>query len=121
MNDIIRYQQEDGREPYTEWFRSLRDRLAMARIAARLRQVESENFGDCKPVGEGVTELRIDVGADIGCTAEGMKEAGSFSFAEEIKTVKRKTSQEPRRFGLTGNGGNHEEACWRSFASPERD
>ena len=63
MIELIRYQQEDGREPYTEWFRSLRDRLAMARIAARLRQVESENFGDCKPVGEGVTELRIDVGA----------------------------------------------------------
>jgi putative addiction module killer protein len=37
--------------------------MARTRIAARLRQVQSGNFGDWKPVGEGVTELRIDVGA----------------------------------------------------------
>jgi putative addiction module killer protein len=61
--ELIRYQQEDGREPYSDWFRRLRDRLAKARIEARLRQIQSGNFGDCKPVGEGVTELRIDVGA----------------------------------------------------------
>lgn len=63
MIELIRYQQEDGRESYTEWFRSLRDQIAKARIAGRLRQVGSGNFGDCKPVGEGVTELRIHVGA----------------------------------------------------------
>lgn len=63
MIELIRYQQEDGREPYTEWFRSLRDRMAKARIEARLHQIEYGNLGDCKPVGEGVTELRIHVGA----------------------------------------------------------
>ena len=61
--ELIRYQQEDGREPYTEWFRGLRDRMAKARIEARLHQVQFGNLGDCKPVGEGVLELRIDVGA----------------------------------------------------------
>jgi putative addiction module killer protein len=61
--ELIRYQQEDGREPYTDWFRSLRDRLAKARIEARLRQIQSGNLGDSKPVGEGVTELRVHVGA----------------------------------------------------------
>jgi putative addiction module killer protein len=61
--ELIRYQQEDGREPDTEWFRSLRDRMAKARIEARLRQIESGNLGDCKPAGEGVTELRVHVGA----------------------------------------------------------
>ncbi|HUD56870.1 MAG TPA: type II toxin-antitoxin system RelE/ParE family toxin [Terracidiphilus sp.] len=61
--ELIRYQQEDGREPYTAWFRSLRDRMAKARIEARLHQIEYGNLGDCKPVGEGVTELRIHVGA----------------------------------------------------------
>jgi putative addiction module killer protein len=61
--ELVRYQQEDGREPYTEWFRGLRDENAKVRIAARLRQIESGNLGDAKPVGEGVTELRIHVGA----------------------------------------------------------
>ena len=61
--ELVRYQQEDGREPYTEWFRNLRDAKAKTRIAARLRQIESGNLGDFKPAGEGVTELRIHVGA----------------------------------------------------------
>jgi putative addiction module killer protein/probable addiction module antidote protein len=61
--ELIRYRQEDGREPYTEWFRDLRDRMAKARIADRLRQIECGNLGDSKAVGEGVTELRIHIGA----------------------------------------------------------
>jgi putative addiction module killer protein len=72
--ELIRYQQEDGREPYTDWFRSLRDQKAKARVEARLRQVKAGNLGDWKPVGEGVTELRIDVGAGyrVYCGRHGM-------------------------------------------------
>ena len=44
------------------WFNRLRDRRAAARIQARIDRAESGNLGDCKPVGEGVSELRIDVG-----------------------------------------------------------
>jgi putative addiction module killer protein len=58
--EIVRYQREDGTEPYTEWFRRLRDAPARTIIARRLRRVETGNFGDSKPVGEGVSELRID-------------------------------------------------------------
>jgi putative addiction module killer protein len=72
--ELIRYQQQDGREPYTEWFGGLRDQMARTRIAARLRQIESGNLGDCKPVGEGVIELRIDVGVGyrVYCGRHGM-------------------------------------------------
>lgn len=63
MIELVRYRSEDGREPFTDWFRNLRDAKAQARIYARIRQIESGNFGDAKPVGEGVTELRIHVGA----------------------------------------------------------
>ena len=62
MIEIVRYQRENGEEPYTEWFRRLRDGIAKLAISTRLRRIEDGNFGDCKPVGEGVSELRIQVG-----------------------------------------------------------
>ena len=61
--ELLRYQSEDGREPFTEWIERVRDKVAQARIRIRLRQVESGNFGDSEPVGEGVIELRVHVGA----------------------------------------------------------
>lgn len=63
MIEIFRYQREDGREPFTEWLNAIRDKIAQARIRIRLRQVQAGNFGDCEPVGEGVIELRVHVGA----------------------------------------------------------
>jgi putative addiction module killer protein len=47
---------------FDSWFRRLRDRGAAARIQARIDRAESGNLGDCKAVGEGVSELRVDVG-----------------------------------------------------------
>lgn len=61
--EIRRYQLENGYVPVDEWLGSLPDKVAVAAIRVRIRRLESGNFGDCKPVGEGVSELRIDVGA----------------------------------------------------------
>ena len=47
---------------YAAWFERLRDRQARARINARIRRLSLGNPGDVKPVGEGVSELRIDYG-----------------------------------------------------------
>jgi putative addiction module killer protein len=63
MIELLRYQRDDGREPLTEWLDRLRDKIAQARIRLRLRQVQAGNFGDCEPVGEGVMELRVHIGA----------------------------------------------------------
>lgn len=49
-------------DEYAEWFKSLRDRRARARINTRIRRLSLGNPGDVKPVGEGVSELRIDYG-----------------------------------------------------------
>lgn len=49
-------------EVFAQWFASLRDAKARAVINARLRRVELGNLGDCAPVGEGVSELRIHYG-----------------------------------------------------------
>ena len=61
--ELILYEQAEGRAPFKEWLSDLRDKVAHARILPRLRQVEAGNLGDCAPVGEGVLELRIHVGA----------------------------------------------------------
>ena len=63
MIELLRYQRDDGREPFTEWLATMHDKVAQARIRIRLRQIQASNFGDCEPVVEGVTELRIHVGA----------------------------------------------------------
>lgn len=47
---------------FTKWFKSLKDRRAKARIQVRIDRLEMGHFGDVKPVGEGVSELRIFYG-----------------------------------------------------------
>jgi putative addiction module killer protein len=49
-------------ETFSEWLRALRDTQAKARIAARVRRLAFGNPGDVRPVGEGISELRIDYG-----------------------------------------------------------
>ncbi|MGH8688845.1 MAG: type II toxin-antitoxin system RelE/ParE family toxin [Burkholderiales bacterium] len=43
--------------------KGLRDRVAQARIAQRLDAAVIGHFGDCEPVGDGISEMRIHVGA----------------------------------------------------------
>jgi putative addiction module killer protein len=49
-------------DKYSEWFAALRDNQARARFNARIRRLSLGNPGDVKPVGEGVSEVRIDYG-----------------------------------------------------------
>lgn len=49
-------------EVFAEWFAGLRDRAARARITVRIRRLSLGNPGDVKPVGGGVSEMRIDYG-----------------------------------------------------------
>jgi len=49
-------------ETFDTWFADLRDQQAVARIKMRIGRVEFGNFGDCEPVGEGVSEMRIHYG-----------------------------------------------------------
>lgn len=47
---------------YRDWFASLRDSKAKARINVRIRRLSMGNPGNVKPVGQGVSELRLDYG-----------------------------------------------------------
>lgn len=47
---------------FDAWLAGLKDKVGRARILHRIRSAEHGNFGDCGPVGEGVSEMRIHVG-----------------------------------------------------------
>ena len=49
-------------ETFKQWLFGLKDRTARARILIRIKRIETGNLGDVKPVGEGISELRIDHG-----------------------------------------------------------
>lgn len=49
-------------DTFNTWFSSLRDKKAKAILQARISRAESGNFGDCEPVGSGVSEMRIHYG-----------------------------------------------------------
>ncbi len=49
-------------DEFDAWLSALKDKLGRARIAHRVRSAEHGNFGDCEPVGEGVSEMRIHFG-----------------------------------------------------------
>lgn len=66
MNDtpieLLEYLAENDRNPFREWLEGLRERQARARIRVRLNRIRLGNFGDCKSVSGGVSELRIPYG-----------------------------------------------------------
>ena len=62
MTEIRRYVTASGRDVVGEWLAGLADARARAKIVARLARVQAGNFGDCKPLGDGVWELRVDWG-----------------------------------------------------------
>ncbi len=49
-------------DEFDAWLAALKDRLGRARIVLRIRSAEHGNLGDCEPVGEGVSEMRIHFG-----------------------------------------------------------
>jgi len=59
---VEEYVTAQGISPFGQWFESLQDRQAQVRIDARLARLRAGNTGDCKSVGDGVYELRIDYG-----------------------------------------------------------
>jgi len=50
-------------EHFANWLDNLRDIQAKARVLVRIERLASGNAGDVKPVGEGVSEMRINYGA----------------------------------------------------------
>ncbi len=60
--ELLEYLDENGRNPFRNWLEALKDQQARARIRVRLNRIRLGNFGDCKSVGSGVSEMRIPYG-----------------------------------------------------------
>ena len=56
---ITIYAAEDGKEPFREWLESLKDSDTQALVFQRLQRIKLGNFGDCKPIEDGLWEFRI--------------------------------------------------------------
>ena len=62
MIEIRHYVSDTGNDQYQQWLDHLKDRTAKARITVRVNRLSAGAFGDCKPLCQGVWELRIDHG-----------------------------------------------------------
>ena len=60
--DIFFFETKDGRTPARDWLDRIEGQPAYNRIMARLDRVEEGNFGEHRPVGEGVSELVVNCG-----------------------------------------------------------
>lgn len=61
MKVIVEYVDDAGRSPFAKWFRRL-DTMAALKVRTGIARMESGNFSNVKPVGEGVSECRLDFG-----------------------------------------------------------
>jgi len=60
--ELLYYETADGKVPVRDWLDGIEGSPAYFEIVRRLDRVELGNFGDHGPVGDGVSELRIDFG-----------------------------------------------------------
>jgi putative addiction module killer protein len=104
--EIRRYLTESGRDVFGEWLSELRDLRTRAKIVARIDRLSAGNFGDCKPIRDGLFELRIDWGpgyrvyyAQVGkacvlllCGGDKRKQASDIKRAlENLKDYRERT------------------------------
>ena len=63
--DIEIYETSSGKRPFETWFEDIREIHTRAKVLTRLDRLKLGNFGDCKGVGDGVSELRLHYGPGI--------------------------------------------------------
>lgn len=59
MTDMVTFLRS---QEFDTWLLDLKDKAGRARIVQRIRSAEHGNFGDCEPVGDGVSEMRVHIG-----------------------------------------------------------
>lgn len=81
---------------YADWIKKLKDFLAQARIADRIDRLAAGNPGDVTPVGDGVSELRVNYGPGIGSISSATDQLSMFFSAVATRVPKIKTFDWPK-------------------------
>ena len=63
--EVVAFRAKDGQVPFEDWLDDLKDKREVVRVLARLARVRQGNPGDCRAVGEGVSELRVGLWAGL--------------------------------------------------------
>lgn len=63
--DIEIYETSNGKHPFQDWIKGLKETHTRAQILTRIDRLKMGNFGDCKTLQDGVSELRIHYGPGI--------------------------------------------------------
>lgn len=56
------FQTKNDKKPFIHWLEKMKDKNTQTRIRQRIRRLEEGNFGDFKPLGKNLYELRLDFG-----------------------------------------------------------
>jgi putative addiction module killer protein len=70
--ELFHYLTSDGKNVFREWFEQLNDQKTRAVISRRLDRLASDNFGDCKPLQQGVWDCESTMVRDIAFTTLGL-------------------------------------------------
>lgn len=60
--ELIFYESPKGKLPFEKWLSKVNDLRAQVKVETRLNRLIKGNYGDCSPLRNGVSELRIDYG-----------------------------------------------------------
>ena len=99
--ELLRYVDASGKVVITEWLSKLKDVPRKSKILARLTRLIDGNFGDCKPIQDGVWELRIDTGPGIAFTTPRSTRCASCCCVAETNGNNRQTSNAQLTIGMT--------------------
>lgn len=112
MAELIHFIDDLGRDVFADWVASLKDKRAMARIAVRLTRLECGLFGDCRFLGNGVWELRIDEGPGYRVYYGQFQKFAILLLCGGDKRTQRAISSEPKNIGRSGRSGQDRQRRW---------
>ena len=119
MLELLRYQREDGGEPFSAWLNTLRDKSSQARIRVACGSSKWAISATRSRWARASSNYAYIPELAIASTAAGTARLSSCCCVAETKAARLATSRSPRRCGRNGNGGRHEQAQGRGI-SPRR-